>query len=206
MTLTDNIHVLTRPHLTNHNGTLRHAPALLAELRAAVTPGNSLSGGGGSDGAPSPINLGAVDMLNTMTHDARTDYREISGTSFPGELEALLQHLAEMNLTPEWDAYLARVTLEWVGDITAFLWPVKPRRKLVGLACPSCKHATYGDERKTCLSLGCWDSDGNMRKTGDWDVECAGCEAYWNGERMGWLLTALNAGDTPGIQELAHMG
>ena len=204
MSLTDSIHQLTRAHLTNHNGTLRHAPALLAELRAAVTPGNSGSGGGAS-GPPSPINLGAVDMLNTMTHDARTDYREISGESFPGELEALLQHLAEMNLTPEWDAYLARVTLEWVGDITAFLCPVKPRRKLVGVHCPSCKFATYGDERKTCLSLGCWDSEGGMKKTGDWDVECAGCEAYWSGDKMGWLLTALNAGDTPGKRELVHM-
>lgn len=193
MTLTDNIHRLCRPHLTNHEGTLRHAPALLAELRAAVTPGNSLSGGGGSDGAPSPINLGAVDMLAKMTHDAKEDYGQITGYPWPGELEALLQTLSAMNLEPEWHNYLERLTLEWVDQITAFLWPVKPRRKLVGKVCPSCGYATYGEERKTCLSLGCWDTDGAMKKTGDWDVECAGCEAYWPGNKIGWLITALDA-------------
>ena len=194
--LRDSVHVLTRPHLaTAPDGTLRHAPALLAELRAAVTPGNSLSGGGGSDGPPSPINLGAVDMINMMTNEARTDYREISGNSFPGELESLLQHLAEMNLTPEWDAYLARVTSEWVADITAFLWPVKPRRKLVGKVCPSCGFATYGEDRKTCLSLGCWDSEGSMKKTGDWDIECGGCGAEWSGEHVAWLLRATGIGN-----------
>ena len=72
----------------------------------------------------------------------------------------------------------------------------KPRRKLVGKVCPSCGSATYGEERKTCLSLGCWDSEGGMKKIGDWDIECASCEASWSGDQVSWLLRAL---DTPGI-------
>lgn len=206
MSLTDSIHMLTRPHLaTAPDGTLRHAPALLGELRAAVTPGRNSSGGGGAEGAPSPIDLGAVDMLATMTKDAREDYCQISGDAWSGELEALLHRLAEMNLPPEWHNYLERVTVDWVDQITAYLWPVKPRRKLVGKVCPSCGFATYGDERKTTLSLGCWDSEGGMKKTSDWDVECAGCEAYWSGDKIGWLITALDASDTPTKQSVADV-
>ena len=204
--LRDNIHVLTRPHLaTAPNGSLRHAPALLAELRAAVTPGRNSSGGGGAEGAPSPINLGALDLLGEIEKEARKDHAEAVGHVWNGELEALLQSYPDSQISAEWEAYLARVTLGWVDRINLQLWPVKPRRKLVGLACPSCGFATYGEERKTCLSLGCWDSEGNMRKIGEWDVECAGCEAWWGADKIEWLITALNASDTPGETKLAHM-
>lgn len=205
MSLADSIHQLCRPHLTNHNGTLRHAPALLAELRAAVTPGRNSSGGGGAEGAPSPINLGALDLLGEIEKEARKDYAEAVGHVWSGELEALLQSYPDAQISAEWEAYLARVTLGWVDQISAQIWPVKPRRKLVGLACPSCKSATYGEERKTCLTLGCWDSDGGLKKTGDWDVECAGCEAFWGADKIGWLLVALNAGDTPTDEVLTHL-
>ena len=193
MTLTDNVHVLTRAHLTNHEGTLRHAPALLAELRAAVTPGRNSSGGGGAEGAPIPIDPTVLDMLGEIEREARRDYTEATGNVWQGELEALLQSYPDSRISIEWEAYLARVTLGWIDTITAYLWPVKPRRKLVGKTCPSCGFATYGEERKTTLSLGCWDSDGNMRKIGDWDVECAGCEAGWAGDKVAWLLAALDA-------------
>ena len=199
MSLSDNVHVLTRPHLTNHDGTLRHAPALLAELRNAVTPGQNGYGGGAS-GPPIPINPEAVDMLARMTNDAKTDYREIAGHAWPGTLETLLQHIAGMSLDADWHNYLERVTLEWVDQINAFLWPVKPRRKLVGKVCPSCGWATYGEERKTCLSLGCWDDEGNMRKIGEWDIECGSCEAGWAGDQVIYLLRAL---DTP-ESDVAH--
>lgn len=194
--LRDNIHVLTRPHLTNPDGTLRHAPALLAELRAAVTPGrNSSGGGGGGEGAPSPINLGALDLIGEIETEARKDYAEATGTVWHGELEALLQSYPDAQISAEWEAYLARVTLGWIDQITAQLWPVKPRRKLVGKVCPSCGFAVHGEERKTCLTLGCWDSEGNMKKTGDWDIECGGCGAEWAGERVAWLLRATGTNE-----------
>jgi hypothetical protein len=195
MSLNDNIHRLTREHLTHDkDGNLRTVPAMLDELRRAVTPGQNGYGGGAS-GPPIPIDPSAVDLLTEFTTEARRDYHEITGSHWPGIVDGLLIHFAAMNLTPEWDSYLTHVTTEWVDRINAMLWPVKPRRKLVGKVCPSCGWATYGEERKTCLSLGCWDSDGGMKKIGDWDIECASCEAGWRGEQVAYLLRAL---DTPG--------
>jgi hypothetical protein len=192
--LQDSVHRLTREHLaTDKNGILRVTPALLAELRLALTPGRNSSGNGGSEGAPIPIDPTALDMLRDIEEEARKDYAEATGSAWHGELEALLQSYPHAQITAEWETYLARVVLGWVDTITAYLWPVKPRRKLVGKVCPSCGSATYGEERKTCLSLGCWDSEGGMKKIGDWDIECASCEAGWSGEQVGWLLTALDA-------------
>lgn len=201
MTLNDNVHVLTREHLTqDKNGDLRTIPALLAELRLAVTPGRNSSGGGGAEGAPIPIDPTALDMLGDIEKEARKDYAEATGAAWNGELEALLQSYPNATISAEWETYLARVTLGWVDTITAYLWPVKPRRKLVGKVCPSCGWATYGEERKTCLSLGCWDTEGNMRAIGTWDIECASCEAGWTGGQMIFLLRAL---DTPEVEEVA---
>jgi hypothetical protein len=200
MSLQDNVHQLTRDHLrTGPDNKPHKVPALLDELRAAVTPGRNSSGGGAS-GPPIPIDPDALDLLAHISAEATSDYGEMTGESWRGTLEALLQRIAEMDLQPEWHAYLERVSLEWIDKIQAMLWPVRPRRKLVGKVCPSCGWATYGEERKTCLSLGCWDSEGNMRKIGDWDIECASCEAGWVGDQVGWLLRAL---DTP-VERVAH--
>jgi len=197
MTLQDSVHRLTREHLTNDkDGVLRAVPALLAELRLALTPGRNSSGGGGAEGAPIPIDPTALDMLRAIEKEARKDYAEATGNVWNGELEALLQSYPHAQISAEWEAYLARVALGWVDAITAYLWPVKPRRKLVGKVCPSCGWATYGEERKTCLSLGCWDDEGNMRAIGTWDIECASCEAGWAGDQVAWLLRAL---DTPEV-------
>lgn len=197
MSLTDNIHQLCRPHLaTAPDGSLRHAPALLGELRAAVTPGRNSSGGGGAEGAPIPIDPTVLDMLGDMEKEARKDYAEAVGHVWNGELEALLQSYPDSRISLEWETYLARVTLGWIDAITAYLWPVKPRRKLVGKVCPSCGQSVYGEERKTALSLGCWDSEGGIKKPGEWDVECAGCEAYWPGDKIGWLIVALDTNET----------
>jgi len=202
VSLNDHIHQLSREHLkTGPDGQLRHAPALLAELRTAVTPGNSGSAGGAS-GPPIPINPEAVDMLTRFTTDAKKDYTEITGQHWPGTLEALLQHFAWMDLAPDWHAYLERITLEWVDQITAFLWPIKPRRKLTGKTCPACGLAHHGDERAVTLSLGCWDDDGNLAKIGAWDIECGSCGAQWSGDQVSWLLRAL---DTPNV-DIARAG
>ena len=195
MGLTDNIHRLTREHLTrDKDGNLRSVPAFLDELRGAITPGMN-GGGGGASGPPIPIDPSAVDLLTEIHQEARRDYHEITGNGWPGNVDSLLIHFAAMNLTAEWDSYLTHVTTEWLDRITAMLWPVKPRRKLVGKVCPACGQAVYGDERKTSLSLGCWDEDGNMRAIGTWDIECNACDASWAGEQVAYLLRAL---DTPG--------
>jgi hypothetical protein len=194
MSLADHVHQLCREHLkTGPDGKAYKVPALLDELRNAVTPGRNSSGGGAS-GPPIPIDPDALDLLNEIEATAKADYREMTGTQWTKDLDRLLPWVTGLDLTPEWSNYLERVSLEWIDRITALLWPVKPRRKLVGKVCPSCGWATYGEERKTCLSLGCWDADGNMRAIGTWDIECASCEASWAGEQVTWLLRAL---DTP---------
>jgi len=206
MTLKDNVHQLVSAHLrTGPDNRPHKVPALLDELRAAVTPGHAGSAGGSDGGPPIPINPNALDLLSEIETDARTDYTEMTGYSWPGSLEGLLQTMAAMDeIEPEWHAYLERVSLEWIDQITALLWPVKPRRKLVGKVCPSCGWATYGEERKVCLSLGCWDPDGGVLPPGEWDIECASCEAGWAGDQIAWLLTAL---DTPGaaVAEVAQV-
>lgn len=197
MSLRDSVHQLCSDHMkTSPDGKAHKVPALLAELRAAVTPGNSMSGGGAS-GPPIPINPDALDLLREIESAARADYHEMTGVHWTKSLDRLLPWIAGLDLTPEWSAYLERVSLEWIDRINAMLWPVKPRRKLVGIRCPSCSESTCGEERKTCLSLGCWDDDGNLAKIGDWNIECAGCNAGWSGERVTWLLRAL---DTPDME------
>lgn len=195
--LADHVHQLVREHLkTGPDGKAHKVPALLDELRGAVTPGNSMSGGGAS-GPPIPINAEALDLLREIEATAKGDYYEMTGVRWIKDLDALLPWMVNLDLTPEWSAYLERVSLEWIDQISAMLWPVKPRRKLTGKTCPSCGQSLHGDERKVALSLGCWDDDGNLAKIGDWDIACAGCGAEWSGDQVSWLLRAL---DTPGIE------
>jgi len=197
MTLRDSVFQLTSEHLkTGPDGKAHKVPALLDELRAAVTPGNSMSGGGAS-GPPIPINADALDLLREIEQTAKSDYYEMAGVQWTKDLARLLPWIVSLDLTPEWSAYLERVSLEWIDAITTLIWPVKPRRKLTGKTCPSCGLSMHGDERKVTLSLGCWDSEGNLAKIGDWDIECAGCGAGWSGDQVSWLLKAL---DTPGME------
>lgn len=194
MGLQDNVHQLSREHLrTAPDGKAHKVPALLDELRKAVTPGRNSSAGGAS-GPPIPIDPDALDLLREIETAARSDYYEMTGVHWTKTVDTLLPWIAGLDLTAEWDNYLRHVTQDWIDRITAMLWPVKPRRKLVGKVCPSCGWATYGEERKTCLSLGCWDDVGAMRAIGTWDIACASCEAEWVGDQVSWLLRAL---DTP---------
>jgi len=202
VSLTDHIHQLCREHLkTGPDGKAHKVPALLDDLRTAVTPGNSMSGGGAS-GPPIPINAEAVDLLHEIEVGIKSDYHEMTGVHWTKDGRALLQWVTNLDLTPEWDNYLTHVTSDWIDRINNMLWPVKPRRKLTGKTCPSCGQAYYGEERKVALSLGCWDVDGNLAKIGEWDIACAGCDAGWSGDQVSWLLKAL---DTP-EKELTQAG
>jgi hypothetical protein len=205
VSLNDHIHQLSREHLkTAPDGSLRHAPALLAELRNAVTPGQNGYGGGAS-GPPIPIDPAALDLIRAIESEARRDYAEAIGKYWTGTLEALLQAYPDAPISAEWEAYLDGVTLGWVDQITAMLWPVKPRRKLTGKTCPACGLALHGEERAVCLSLGCWDDDGNLAKVGAWDIECGSCGAQWSGDQVSWLLRALDA-PIDDVVEVAEVG
>ena len=194
MTIADSVHQLCREHLkTGPDGKAHKVPALLADLRGAVTPGRN-SAGGGASGPPIPIDPDALDLLAEINQGAKGDYYEMTGVHWTKDVDALLSWVAGLDLTPEWRNYLEHVMSDWIDRITALLWPVKPRRKLTGKTCPSCGQTYHGEERKVALSLGCWDEDGNLAKIGGWDIECAACEAHWSGDQVSWLLRAL---DTP---------
>lgn len=193
MSLSDNIHQLVNEHLKlGPTGKPHMIPSLLTELREAVTPGNSGAAGGAS-GPPIPINAEAVDLLAKIEADLKADYWEMLAVAWPGKLDGLLSAIGHQ-ATGEWEAYFEHVTLDWVDKITTFLWPIKPRRKLFGKTCPACGLALHGEERAVCLTLGCWDSTGELAKIGAWNISCEGCGAHWAGDEVTWLLRAL---DTP---------
>lgn len=193
MTLADNVHQLVNEHLKmGPDGKAHMVPSLLSELREAVTPGHAGSAGGSEGGPPIPINPNAVDLLAKMRKGAKDDYWEMLAVNWPGTLDGLLIVIAQTVPTPEWRVYFEHVTLDWIDEITKMLWPVKPRRKLFGKTCPSCNQALHGDDRAVCLSLGCWDDNGELTKIGDWDIQCAACEATWAGEEVTWLLRAID--------------
>ena len=193
MSLSDNVHQLVNEHLKmGPDGKPHMVPSLLSELRAAVTPGHAGSAGGSDGGPPIPINPNAVDLIAKMTKGAKEDYWEMLAINWPGTLDGLLIVIAQTVPTPQWEAYFEHVTLDWIDEITAMLWPVKPRRKLFGKTCPACSQALHGDDRQVCLSLGCWDEAGELAKIGDWNISCASCEASWSGDEVSWLLKAID--------------
>ncbi len=194
MTLRDNVHRLVNEHLKlGPTGKPHMVSALLAELRDAVTPGNS-GAGDGAGGLPIPINPDAVEMLARVERELKSEYWEMLAIVWPASLEELLLQLPSGAPDAAWEAYLDHVTLDWVDKITTFLWPVKPRRKLFGKTCPSCSQAVHGEDRAVCLTLGCWDTEGELAKIGDWNIRCEACEAAWSGNEVAWLLRAF---DTP---------
>jgi len=190
MSLAQHIHTLTRPHLPDGAKIGdNQRPALLTELRAAVYPGSD-GGGGTNGGRPTPINADAVDLLTQIQHDARVDYVEIHGERFRGPVEALLQ--SHGDLTDEWDAYLERVTLEWIDAIETLLRPAKPRRKL-GIECPSCEQRFHGPDRATCLTANCWGPEEEVLHPAQWHVRCEGCGAEWSGDTLRWFVAAVQS-------------
>lgn len=196
MSLSGNVHQLTRPHLkTGPGGKQYMIPALLDELRGAVTPGDNGSSGG-KTGPPIPISIGAIELQIRIENEVRVDYNEMMGASWRGDLTGLLQHIATIDLAEEWRAYLERVTLEYVDRITAFIWPTKPRRKLTGIECPACMQTKYGEHNKVCLSVGCWDENGAMLLIGDWTIQCDGCDASWAGPQVSGMLARFNTPQT----------
>lgn len=195
MTLADNVHQLVNEHLKmGPDGKPRMVPSLLSELREAVMPGHAGSAGGSDGGPPIPINPNAVDLLAKMKKGAKDDYWEMLACNWPGELDGLLIVIAQTAPTHEWQVYFEHVTMDWIDEITKMLWPVKPRRKLFGKTCPACSQSLHGEERAVCLSLGCWDDNGELAKIGDWHISCEACDAAWSGDEVSWLLRAF---DTP---------
>jgi hypothetical protein len=197
MSLRENVHRLTREHLTTGpDGKPASRPALLVELQGAVHPSKAASKNGVA-GRPLPINADAVDLIQLIKHDAHVDHYELRGFRFRGAISDLLNSYllpVYVDLSAEWELYLAQVTLDWIDAVDALVRPRKPRRKL-SVPCPHCGEQFYGEDRAVCVTANCWGEGEEWLPAGQWDVRCENCGAEWKGdEAMRWFLKSIGQG------------
>lgn len=189
MTLRDNIHQLTSEHLTLADRKPVKVPALLDQLEGAVT--EKRAGAAGGNGTPIPVSADALALLQDIDREARDHQYEMVAHESRCSLRTLLGMWANGAVTtPEWEAFLEHVTLDWCDRISAMLSTAKPPRK-IHRPCPACGVLYGGEERKPGLHLHCWDEDGGLAKPGDWRCECVHCGAAWDGDELGWLSRAV---------------
>jgi hypothetical protein len=200
MSLRDSVHVLTRPHLkTNDDGALVHAPALLAELRAACTS-NQGAQGGGTGGGGMVVNSLAVKIETDIKNEALNEHFEMTGKEYQGRIVDLIQSWSDLG--GEWEPYLAKITLEWIDAIRAMLEAKRPPWR-PSMPCPSCSQRFYGAEREPCIAVYYWDDEAEaIAPPSVWIAKCDGCGAEWNGDNLKWLRTAS---DTP-EKDVARVG
>lgn len=196
MSLSQNVHTLTRPHLsTGPHGKLTEQPPLLQELQDAVHPSECGSGGAGKSKTKIPINPDAVDLIAKIQHEAATDHIEMRGWRLVGTTTQTLQSyttpIYKTMPDTEWETYLEHVTHEWINQIEQLVRPRKPRRKLVGTECPSCEQKYHGEERAVCLTADCWGTGEDLLHPSEWHVQCEGCGAQWSGDTLKWFIRAL---------------
>lgn len=200
MSISDNVHVLTRPHWSLVDGALVEKPPLLAELRAACRS-NLGAVGGGSGGAGMIVNSLAVKIENKIKEDALNEHFEMTGTEYQGKLVELITSWAAIQ-SAEWQDYLTKITLEWVDAIKEMLEAKRPPWR-PSIPCPACGQRFHGAEREPCIGVHYWDDDNEtIAPPATWTAECDGCGAEWNGDNLKWLRAAS---DTP-KKEVARAG
>lgn len=183
---------LTEPHLTNHNGRIGKVPALLSELREAVSGSSSGDVGGGSSSKQRIlVNAQALDLLQLIDAEVKSAYSDRFGQGAP-TLDTCIQLIAASDHPADWAAWLTELFQGFIARIEATLRPKKLRR-LDNVACPSCDQSVHGEDRATCLYLDCYaDEHKTLKHSSEWSVECAGCGATWGSGDMQWLLVALS--------------
>jgi hypothetical protein len=192
VTLADNVHRLTREHLTITGARTAYVPALLDQLTAAVTEQTRAGSPAGGGGTALPIGEGALSLLQDIDRQARHRHRQLEPWAV-GTLQEIVQAWATMELEPEQSKRLENLTGYWCEQITAIVNPTKPPRK-IHLPCPACGQLYGGEENTVGLHLHCWDDDGALANPGDWRAECVHCGAGWDARELQWLAHALNAG------------
>lgn len=182
---------LTEPHLTVINGRIGKVPALLTELREAVS-GSTHEGGGNGSKQRVLVNTDALDLIRDLTAEAQSAYTDRFGTEAPN-LEQCVASIGETPHPDDWETYFTDQFQTFKTSIEAILRPKKMRR-LDGTPCPSCGQTTYTNERKTCLYVDCWQDNENLKPHQDWSVHCKACQTTWTGiNEVKWVLVALTA-------------
>ena len=187
MSLTANIHTLTRPHLTlDPNGKPHQTPAMLDELKAAAT--ETRAGAPGNGGRSTPISTDAIALMQDIEFQARDEQYQRTGTDV-GTLVGIIQSWATEE-DAEMIAYLEHVTLDWLDQITALISPVKPPWR-PAVPCPACGVIYDQEGNGPGMRVHCWDDEGAIKAPGDWTAECIHCAAAWTPENMAWLARVL---------------
>lgn len=196
VTLTSLIEMLTREHMRWREHGLVKVPALLDELDEAVTDSVSGTGLGSGANGSLPINASAFDLRMEIQAEAFRTWSELTGYSHNGSFKQAIVDFAKVELADEWRAFLEHALLDWCDRIEAEIGRRPPTRKLVGVPCPSCGHAIYGEDRKTCVEVRCYSPDGDMLPVAEWSAECNSCCAQWEGESFKVIVNYLRVSET----------
>ena len=187
MSLSDNIHRMTRPHMTRSSGGPITVPSLLDQLAAAVHP-SAAGGASGGSKIRIPIDAGAMSLHQDIDREAREHHRDAFGLDKFDTLEAIIQSFNEAP-SPDWSTFLEHVTLDWVDRITALLEPAKPYRP--SHACPACEQRFHGEDNAPTLAVYWRDEDGKQRHPHEWVMECGACTAQWSGKELGIIAHTI---------------
>ncbi|GAA1337200.1 DUF7341 domain-containing protein [Arthrobacter roseus] len=186
MSLSQNIHTLTRPHLPA-GATLdsKPEPSLLDQLAKAVYDGAK---GGKGNGTPIPISAEVVSIQQDIDRDARDIQHDLTGSS-TGTLVGVIQSWADVE-DMHWVAFLEHVTMDWVDQIEGIIRPHKPPYR-PAVPCPSCDMIYNADGEGPGMSIHCWGPDDVMLPIGKWTAQCTHCNAGWGPDEMKWVRHAL---------------
>jgi hypothetical protein len=185
MSLADNVHRLTRPHLTlGPDGKPYAVMALLDQLDRAITASERNGSGGGGESLP--ISAGALALQQDILQEAAGIH--MCWGMPDKDIAAMVKTWPRK--TPIEGVDLEKVTAKWIERILEIVAPTKPPRRLT-LPCPSC--STLYHEGKPALQVHCYDADGYMLHIGYWTADCRACGAGWPTENMPWLIRALTA-------------
>lgn len=195
MTLSDNIHQLTNPHMAQQaDGSYGLNPALLDQLNTACTSTLGANGSG-SGGAGLLVNSKAIKLNNDINAKALFEHFEYAGEEYRGPLKNLLRTWP----TATNNAIITRlegITDNWVAEIQTLTTPRRPPWKPT-LNCPSCGQRYHGPEREQCLTVEYWDHDKEaIAHPSQWTAACDGCGAQWAGDQLNWLRDATHLHDT----------
>ena len=193
MGLADNIHRLTRGHLTGATAEIQRVPSLLDQLEAAVKP--DVRGGASSSSAVAkiPINATAMALWQDITREATECQTELIGES-SRNVRAVIRSWIPGAIPAAWETHLAEVTAKWCERIENLINPIKPYHP--SRPCPACGQRFHGPDRTATLSLHWMDLEGNIMHPERWAMDCAACGAQWAGrtlDNIAWAMAAEGA-------------
>lgn len=192
--LSELVSILTSPHLhggsTQEGLTVGIEEGLLIQLEQAVGSSGSGVGGGNSDRAGLPIDLGALDLLTHIvkevnSHLPKSLWRTLSVPARVQTWEGTVQHDEEQA------AHMERKLEQWVDRIREHFDPT-PRRQLPEVSCPECLTAALPRimDGETVMVPPITIYPKSLV------AECLKCEATWTGREGLMRLRLHQKGDS----------